>query len=230
MQALGEASVASGFLLVAIAIGGGGALLLSLALCLRRRRRKPPPVVSLQLAAIAQQSSAVEILPPQHRPPPPPHEKERPFDVFISFRFGEAHAEALALKAALEACSLKVFLSNVSAGANLQNVIANALRDCALVVVLATHTYGRQTNGLFDTAAEMNFTISQRKEYFLVRMIPPDANWEEATVTMAFPPSIMYKLWLPGTPMPEDIVDEIVGKLGGGGPGKLYTASSRDFV
>ena len=32
-------------------------------------------------------------------------------------------------------------------------------------------------------------------------------------IPMAFPPSIMFKLWLPGTPMPGDLVDEVMAKL-----------------
>ena len=47
-------------------------------------------------------------------------EEAEPVDVFISFRFGEAHAEALVLKAALEARQLRVFLSDVSPGGDLQ--------------------------------------------------------------------------------------------------------------
>ena len=134
-------------------------------------------------------------------------------DVFISFRFGEAHAEALALKAALEQRQLKVFLSDVSPGGNLQRVIAHALSSCRLAVVLATSTYGRQTNGLFCTCAEMNYIIGQRKPFYLVRMIPFDEVWAEPHTTMAFPPSIMQKLWLPGAPLPGDLVDEILTKL-----------------
>ena len=132
-------------------------------------------------------------------------------DVFISFRFGEAHTEALALKAALEARGLTVFLSNASPGTNLQHMIAHALANCKLAVILATETYGRQTNALFCTSAEMNYIVgNDRKQFYLVRMIPIGEDWAEPLTTMAFPPSIMFKLWLPGEPMPEDLVDEIV--------------------
>lgn len=55
-------------------------------------------------------------------------------------------------------------------------------------------TYGRQTNGLFCTSAEMNFIVGQRKPYYLVRMIPFDCNWTEPATTMAFPASIMSKV------------------------------------
>jgi len=136
------------------------------------------------------------------------------FDTFISFRFGEAHAEALALKAALEARGRTVFLSNASPGSDLQEMIAHALANCKLAIILATKTYGRKTNALFCTSAEMNFIVgNDRKPYFLVRGIPFGDDWAEPLTTMAFPPSIMFKLWLPGEPMPDDLVSDILARL-----------------
>ena len=46
-----------------------------------------------------------------------------------------------------------------------------------------------------------------------LRMIPFGDDWAEPLTTMAFPPSIMFKLWLPGEPMPDDLVDEVVARL-----------------
>ena len=143
-----------------------------------------------------------------------PSEKWEAPDIFISFRFGEAHAEALALKAALEARQLKVFLSNASPGSDLQRLIAFALSRCKLAVILATTTYGKKTNALFCTSAEMNYIVgNNRKPYYLVRMIPFDDDFAEPLTTMAFPPSVMFKLWQPGEPMPADLVDEVVAKV-----------------
>jgi hypothetical protein len=139
-------------------------------------------------------------------------------DVFISFRFAEAHREALRLKAALEALGLVVFLSDVSPGGDLQGVIADALASCKLAIILATKTYGAKTNGLFDTSAEMNYIVDNgRKPFYLVRMIPFGEDWTEMRTTMAFPSSVMQKLWLAGNddPMPRDLVTEVCDKLRG---------------
>ena len=70
------------------------------------------------------------------------------YDVFISFRYAEAHAEANALKAALEAQQLKVFICNVEVGEDIQADIARALR-CRLAVLLLSrtshgHLHGKQ--------------------------------------------------------------------------------------
>ena len=52
-----------------------------------------------------------------------------PHKVFLSFRFSEAEAEAKALQAALQARGVKTFVSNTTAGADLQDVIAEALGE-----------------------------------------------------------------------------------------------------
>ena len=46
-----------------------------------------------------------------------------------------------------------------------------------------------------------------------VSNISSTEDWAEPLTTMAFPPSIMFKLWLPGTPMPDDLVTEVCAKL-----------------
>ena len=93
-------------------------------------------------------------------------------------------------------------------------MIAHALKSCKLAIILATKTYGRKTNALFCTYAEMNYIVgNDRKPYYLVRMIPIGEDWAEPLTTMAFPPSIMFKLWIPGEPMPDDLVTELCTKL-----------------
>ena len=80
-------------------------------------------------------------------------------DVFVSFRFGEAHQEALALKAALEALGLRVFLSDVSPGDNLQRTIARALQKCRLVAVLATKDVATQWHGVLPARAVRSLLV-----------------------------------------------------------------------
>ena len=122
--------------------------------------------------------------------------------------------ESITRNVTLEARGLTAFLSNASPGTDLQHAIGHALANCKLAIILATKTYGRKTNALFCTSAEMNFIVgNDRKEFFLVRMIPFGDDWAEPLTTMAFPPSIMFKLGLPGEPMPDDLVDEVVSRL-----------------
>ena len=134
-------------------------------------------------------------------------------DVFISFRFNEAHAEALALKEELEERQFNVFLSDVSPGGDLQSIIARALASCRLAVVLASHSYGRETNGLFDTSSELNFITGQRKNLILVRMIEPNASWAEPRTVEAFPPSTPSTPWMAGDPMPDILLEDVLAEL-----------------
>ena len=89
-----------------------------------------------------------------------------------------------------------------------------ALHDA--IVRLRTHgarTYGARTNDMFDTGRERDYILSHRKPYYLIRMIPFGESWAESETDVAFPSSVMQKPWLPGDPMPADLIDEIVGKL-----------------
>ena len=62
-------------------------------------------------------------------------------DIFISFRVDESLAEAKALKTALEAQQLRVYLAGDLAGELLDDVIFKALDSCRLAVILASETY-----------------------------------------------------------------------------------------
>ena len=116
--------------------------------------------------------------------------------------------------------------------------ICEAIDQCGLVVVLGTTTYGRSTTS-FSTYHEINYTFDEQKPFYLVksttlrierRMKPPGADrsrhpssrprcgctvterWEEVHVRMKFGQRTMYTLWMPGDPMPEDLISNIVAK------------------
>ena len=131
------------------------------------------------------------------------------YDVFISLRFGEAHAEALRLKRELEDRELTVFISDVNAGANLHHIIADALAGCRLAVLLASATYGRATTS-FSTRQELACILTTRKPFYLIKMCD---RWEEPMVRLAFGDMVMFKCWVPGESMPEDLVQGIVNTL-----------------
>ena len=146
-------------------------------------------------------------------------------DVFISFRFGGANGEteARALKAELLAHGTSTFLSHAAAGDNLAKLISDAIVGCKLAIIFASRTYGARTNDMFDTGRERDYILSRRKPYFLIRMIrfpkdpaapTEDERWAESETVLAFPPSVMQKLWLPGQRMPGDLVAEVVARMG----------------
>lgn len=133
-----------------------------------------------------------------------------PPDVFLSVRFGEAMQEATALKQSLEARGICTFLCNETPGADLLSAISSAIDKCRLAVMLASKTYGRATNELFDTRTELSFIISEKKPFYLIKMCE---RWEEATTRMVLGATTMYTTWLPGRSMPEHLVDNVIAKL-----------------
>ena len=44
-------------------------------------------------------------------------------------------------------------------------------------------------------------------------MLPQDQKWSETSAQLAFGHGYHYILWLPGTPMPPNMVDEIIEKV-----------------
>ena len=84
-------------------------------------------------------------------------------EVFISLRFGEAMDEGLALQRSLRERGVRAFICNVAPGGNLHATIAAALDACHLTLILASETYGKATNDLFDTSKELAFVIAERK-------------------------------------------------------------------
>ena len=138
-----------------------------------------------------------------------------PDDGFCSFRFGPRNGEpeARVTKQALEARGVSAFLSQAVGGDNLSKLISDALVGCQMAIIFANRTYGARTNDMFDTGRERDFILSKKKPYYLIRMIPFEESWAESETEVAFPSSVMQKLWLPGTPMPDDLIDEIVAKL-----------------
>jgi len=148
-------------------------------------------------------------------------------DIFISFRFAEAHAEAKALKTALEARQLRVYVAGELPGEVLDEVIFAALDSCRLAILLASESYGCRTNS-FSTFNELNFVLDEPKPFYLVKMCE---RWSEAHVRGKFGSFTMYKEWEPGEPLPDTVVDEIQAKLDSltprTGPSLLSPRSSR---
>ena len=138
---------------------------------------------------------------------------QRPYDLAISLRFGEANTEMVALKARLAERGLKVFLCDEAPGVDLKRTIFEAFSAADLAIIAASATYGRQTTSGFSTYEEMNFLQTEKKPYFLLKMTPsPNDKWEEVETRATYNMDV-WEYWAPGAPMPEGLVDKIVAKL-----------------
>ena len=134
--------------------------------------------------------------------------------MFISFRFAEAHAEAIALRDELEARSIATFVSDESPGRSVQAAITKAMGEASLHVLMATTTYGCLTNPLFSTRQELNYSVTNGNP-FLINMTgsnDPVSVWTE-TATQAALIGVVWQRWDPGKPLQPELVDAIVARL-----------------
>ena len=115
-------------------------------------------------------------------------------------------------KAALVAKSYEVFLCDEAAGVDLMRTITSAFSHCELVIVAATKTYGKQTTSGFSTYEEMNFFVTSKTPYFLIKMTEtPGDRWEEDATNFNFSTAV-WEYWKPGTPMPAGLPDRVIAK------------------
>ena len=131
-------------------------------------------------------------------------------DVFISLRFAEAGDEALQLKTALEAHGVVVFVCDQLAGNNLMDTIYGALDAASLVVILASHTYGKRTASGFSTYEEFQYTMDEKKPFFLIKMCE---RWSEPHVRGQLGARTMFDQWMPGEPIPAGLERRVIARL-----------------
>jgi len=110
---------------------------------------------------------------------------KEPPPVFISFRVGEALAEARAVHAALAAVGVRAYLceDQVRVGGSWVTEISDMMQGCSVMVVLATGSYGAPgTSKILGTWEELEFGLNQGKHLCVVRMCQ---DFTEARTTMA---------------------------------------------
>lgn len=162
------------------------------------------------------------------RPPPPPAPTEHlafrkaeppppTYDVFFSFRYRDSETETTELARQLRSHGLKVHAPPYDdlPGENWVNKYTAALEGSRLVIMMASETYGQRgaIGGHFTTLAHMMYVLGVRKPFFLVRMIPWDADFKEASTRLVLTNELVAVPWLPGTPMPVELVELVMKAL-----------------
>ena len=122
---------------------------------------------------------------------------------------GEAKTEAKLLRNASLERSIHAYMSLKQLGDNIKQDVVHALNASTLPVILATHTYGRQTVS-YSTYEEMEHIIGKRRPFALVKMCE---SFAEKSADWNFGEAIMYETWMPGTPLKDSLIDMIVEKL-----------------
>jgi hypothetical protein len=80
---------------------------------------------------------------------------------------------------------------------------------------MGTATYGKETNGMFDTYKEMNYLHSQKKPFFLIKMLPAGTeHFEEPSTNLVLNlKTTAWHEWVPGKKIPRDLPILIEEKL-----------------
>ena len=107
-------------------------------------------------------------------------------------------------------------------GMDVQEAIARELKDADLHVLMATPTYGVQTNPLFSTRQEFNWAMTQNTA-FLINMTSsnePGKVWTDPAFAVAASTATVWKRWDPKPTddlsprsVPEDLIDAILKGL-----------------
>ncbi len=93
-------------------------------------------------------------------------------DVFVSHRVTEAGQEAAAIKAALDEAGVRTYLCSAMEGRSLADEVIGHIRQCKLMLILGTRTYGRKTPSSFGTYEELRYVVDKSKDFFLVKRAP----------------------------------------------------------
>eukprot|EP00912_Choanoflagellata_sp_UC4_P000282 UC4_evm1s179 len=135
-------------------------------------------------------------------------------DIFISLRFAESKPQANAIKKELAARGISAYVCKVESGDNIMKDIMKNLKAAKLAIIMGSRTYGAKGSSNFSTQNELEFIMNPNygKPFYLIKMCDV---FEEAMAQMLLPDSISYDVWMPGKPMPSDLIDKIVKKFKG---------------
>jgi len=131
--------------------------------------------------------------------------------IFISYRMSESKPEAKEMEAALQQRTRKTIRVNELPGADLAAVVAEAIDECDLAVVLGSETYGEKTSGMIDTYKELQFIMSEQKPIFLIKACDRFKN--SATRMLLDFNTMTHTEWKLGSRMPDGLVEDIMQTL-----------------
>lgn len=132
------------------------------------------------------------------------------YDIFISLRYAEAEKEALELKGAIEKNGLRVYICQALPGVDMFSEISSALVNCTMAVIMGSSTYGKKTPSAFSTAEELKCIMGRAIPNFLIKMTSGD--FTEDLTNFVFSGGVSYQMWLPGQPMPGDLMVKLLEK------------------
>jgi hypothetical protein len=132
--------------------------------------------------------------------------------IFGSMRF-PVPPEARALAEALLAHGIYLKIVDLRPGADISTEVFAWIEFAHAFLAFGTSNYGEDTGNPASSCAECKYAQNLGKMTILLRMIPWDAHFEHLQARVAFGMNKLTLFWLPGTPLPPDVVEAIVHAL-----------------
>lgn len=135
----------------------------------------------------------------------------KPVDILLSLRFNATgpKKEAEQVKRILVERKINAVIINTEAGNNIETEVANALNECKLAVLFANEDYGEETSCDYSTHGELVYIKENNKPFFLIKMCD---SYKSPKTRLKLPNAILSTYWEPGTPIPPDLISQILEK------------------
>ena len=132
--------------------------------------------------------------------------------IFGSMRF-PVSPEARALAEALRAHRIFLKIVDLRPGADISTEVFAWIEYAHTFLVFGTSHYGEDTGNPASSCAECKYAQNLNKRMILLRMIPWGQHFEHLQARVVFGMNKLTLFWEPGTPLPADIIPQIVDAL-----------------
>eukprot|EP01043_Picozoa_sp_COSAG02_P070584 COSAG02_NODE_12554_length_1526_cov_1.647512_1_plen_405_part_00 len=130
---------------------------------------------------------------------------------FASLRFdGIVPLEAAKLAAAMAERGAALEIVNMVGGGDIDAAVINGIEHCDTFIVFGSMKYGEDTGNPACTYYESKYAQDQKKRIVLIRMIPFEEQFEFPQARFMFGLNRLVIPWMLGSPMPADLVDQIL--------------------
>jgi hypothetical protein len=130
---------------------------------------------------------------------------------FASLRFdGIVPLEAAKLAAGMAKRGASLEIINMVGGGDIDAAVINGIEHCDTFIVFGSMKYGEDTGNAACTYYESKYAQDQKKRIILIRMIPFEEQFEFPQARFMFGLNKLVIPWMLGTPMPANLVDQIL--------------------
>jgi len=139
--------------------------------------------------------------------------------VFFSMRFnsgGPRKTEARMLLEAVEKRGVSCYVASPTTGDDIDDLVVTALDNAQVFVAFGTKDYAEKTGNTASTYKEVSYWQNTRAKKLgadnivPINMLREGEEFLHPKAQMLFGSNVAYQVWQRGTPVPANLVDEIV--------------------